>query len=61
MSKNSRTVIKSVRVECPDCMHENILPLDMLDDEELWYNVPFELECEECHGFMMVEIDDDDR
>lgn len=52
-----------VSAECPFCGCENEIKTDELTDEEIWDSeyTPFEHECEECHRYFWIEVDDDDR
>lgn len=52
------SVVK-VKMDCPYCDTENIVSADTFDDEELWYGQIVEQECEYCHNYFLVEINDD--
>ena len=53
--------IAYIKAECPFCCNEVRIKPEELIEEEIWYWQPFEQECDSCHEYFWVEVDDDDR
>lgn len=54
--------VDTVEARCPHCKTVNSIDADWLTDDEIWANYgPFEHECEDCHRYFWIEVDDDDR